>query len=172
MNCQICGGKQANTCFGSSTDSKIDKVMKILLAKCFIKMTSALILKENVFFLKTKEVALSRSSWKLTFAADLGVYDDFNRTVNYIMKVDKEAWDTYNKFVKTNIDYGHHFSTLRQMLAFINKTRQQWSDKFSNYNLLNTNNDISPSRNKRALLPFMGDMFNFFYGVSTDSDLI
>ena len=148
------------------------KVWTLLITKCFIVLASALIMKENVFFLKTKEVALSRSNWKLTLVADLDVYDDFfDRTVNYIQKVDQAAWNTYNQFIKTNVDYGHHFSTLRQELAFINKTRQQLLDKFSHYNLLHTK-EKGITRSKRAILPFMGDLFNFLYGVSTDSDLI
>ena len=149
------------------------KTWKVLLMWCFIHTTSSLILKENVFFLKTKEVALSRSSWKLTMVADLDVYDDFfKETVSYIQRVNEAALITHSKFVKTNIDYGHHFSTLRQELFYINRTRQQILDKFMGYNLLHNKKGNNPDRNKRALLPFMGSIFNFLYGVSTDSDLI
>ena len=151
----------------------MENARRILLMLCYGTLSSALFMKENVFFLKTNEVALSRSSWRLTMVADLGVYDDFfDRTLNYIQRVDQAAWDSYRKFVKSNVDYGHHFNTLRQELTFINRTRERLFDKFSSYHLLHDTKNKIPSRRKKALLPFVGSVYSVLFGLTTDSDLI
>ena len=148
-------------------------ILGMVILPWLMVTTSALHLKENVIFNKVKEVSLSRSSWKLTMIVDLDAYDlYFVKTLNYIKELEEKISTTYKKFE----DGGHvqltsHFLALRDELKLINNTREKIKGRFDNYRALHVVSKRSVLRKKRALLPFVGSIYSFLFGLTSESDM-
>ena len=64
-----------------------------------------------------------------------------------------------------------HFSVLQNELRFINKTRNDIFKKFIQYQSLNKNKQNNQIRRKKAVIPLVGDIYGFLFGLTTDKNL-
>ena len=136
-------------------------------------VVSALQIHENVIFHKQAEVSLSQTDWKLTLVVDLNVYQNlFHKTLSYISRVEEATWDTAQKHLSdSQAEYAKHFMHLRNEVQLINNITDKIKAKFDSYNSLNTVNDSHNRRFRRGLFNFMGSIYGYFFGLTTEKDL-
>ena len=127
---------------------------------------------ENVIFDKISEVSITRATWTITFILDLTSYDGLfqscNEYLNDISTVVHNALlhqgGTSSSPTLTPGRYQKPILAIHEELAELNATRDRFYSTYIRYKAIH-------SRQKRSLIPVIGDLGNWLFGLSTDSDL-
>ena len=125
----------------------------------------------NVVFDRVKEVSISHTSWKVTYVVDLGIYDDlFEESFQHLGTVAAEVWriieanQNETKDHEGPLNFGPQYNMLYRRLQQVNGTKDRLLATLEEYKSLRP-------RSERALLPFIGSIYNFLFGVETESSL-
>ena len=101
---------------------------------------------KNVIFTKEKEIAISRSQWKLAFVMELDSYshlfDHANVQLNKIANAAVLAVKVYHEKIHLPnngaLNGTNRFLLVKQQLERINQTRETFFNNFLGYNALHT----------------------------------
>ena len=78
----------------------------------------------------------------------------------------------YGKFMKEELmEFSSHFMSMKDGLGFMNRTKNKIKEQLANYESLHDTAKSRILRHRRALIPILGKVMHFLYGVTTDSDL-
>ena len=126
-------------------------------------------IRENVVFSKLAEVSLSSTSWKLSLLVKLDVYQNiFSDFQDHLSKIDSVLKGTIKTHRKNRIHtFQGYYADLNSELIHINNTRKSIVKKFETFRSLHNGSN----RQKRALVPFIGKIYGWLFGLSTESDL-
>ena len=133
--------------------------------------TTDLFVSENVVFLKRNEVSTTRSKWTVTIVMDLLPYDTFMSKVSSDIE---NAADIAQKVVEhydapKQRGFLNIFHSLRKEMRNVQHMKNDLFLMFLGYRTLNRMNVMPPrasesvsSREKRSLLPFVGNILSSF----------
>lgn len=115
---------------------------------------------ENVIFQKANEIFTNDAHWYVTFVHDLKPYQglinkishDINST-NEIVQAVKDIYRKTNFYV-----YAETFKSLQIEADLLTDTYQSIYRTFENYKILHNGKD------KRSLLPFVGQLMSLLFG--------
>lgn len=141
-----------------------------VLYLCLISTSSvAFLVRENVIFSKITEVSLSTASWKLSLLVDLNAYQNiFSKFLDHLTKIDAVLKNTMSTYRRNKVNtFQGYYSDLKSELVHINKTRKGIVEKFESFRSLHN----ADNRRKRALVPFIGKIYGWLFGLTTESDL-
>ena len=124
---------------------------------------------ENVVFQKTNEIYINDAHWYVTFVHDLRPYNklidqiksDLHNTDNII----KTIINNYKRFDETG--YAETFESLRVEVDLLSDTYKSVYDQFDEYKIFSPSNQ----RNKRSLLPVVGQLMSSLFGTVSEDDL-
>ncbi|XP_045161463.2 uncharacterized protein LOC123526385 [Mercenaria mercenaria] len=133
-----------------------------LLALLSLCMVNAFTIRDNVLFMKTNQVTLTRNTWKLAFTLDLTPYDSFvTRITDDIKLVEVIAKQTLQEY-----DDEPH-SSFRQVFLNLEKEIKHLKDMQTTLSSKFNRNKVT----KRALLPFLGNVLSWLTGTSTEDQV-
>ena len=124
----------------------------------------------NVVFDQVKEVSISHTSWKVTYIIDLSVYDNlFQESFKHLSTVATELWDIMNaqhsvSQLTAGVDFGPQYRMIYKRLQQVNDTKDRLMETLEEYKSLRP-------RTERSLLPFVGEIYSFLFGVETEASL-
>ena len=125
------------------------------------------IVTENLIFDPIAEVSVSRASWKLTYILELEIYDNLFRECQvYLQNMTDLSFKIMNRYMdlKNGTGMDMPFASLHYHIQHLNESKMTFFDAYRNYKALH-------SREKRALIPFIGDIGNWLFGWSTDNQI-
>ena len=136
----------------------------LILISCYDVKT--LFIRENVIFDRISERADSKSSWTVSLIMDLHPYRTLMTTsLQQVTNVAQANEAIIHKMISLNdTNFRNHFYALDEELDHLNKTIKEKFEIFMQYDRIGI-------RNKRSLIPFIGDVLNFAFGTTTDKDL-
>ena len=116
---------------------------------------------------------MSTANWKVTIVTELEPYDDLlAQTLNYIEKISQAAKQTVQAhYIGEGSELDMYFSVLRNELMFINRTREEIFKKMYQYKILSHTNIDKVKRKKKAIIPIVGQIYSFMFGLTTEKDL-
>ena len=118
---------------------------------------NAVVIQDNVVFNKLNEITVSRSRWLMTLVIDLDTHqrfiDKLQYDINEVSALIEIASERYEK-----PKFQHYYTLFRSLKREIVTVRQTFYDKKRSY--LN----YASIRNKRSVLPFVGDIMSFLFG--------
>ena len=124
-----------------------------------------LIVKDAVIYNKIGEIATTNSGWKISLVIDLYIYEEltnqFLANINEITKL--MEWANRQYQTPNRSQYKKHFEDLEMEIKFLNHTRKSIHDNFQEYQNL--------KRERRSVIPIVGDMLSFLFGTTSESDL-
>ena len=137
--------------------------------------------RENVIFNEIKTVSISRSQWLFSFIIDLNPFQtvidrshkNIKKVRNVIYKV-LQNYDSYkaNTNKEIHVKYIDLFQRQTAEIIHIERTLNTITELYNDLQSFQSNNkDDTNTRRKRSVLPFMGNVLHFLFGVSTDSSL-
>ena len=131
-------------------------------------------LRDSVVFEKISEVGISKNKWLVSLVLDLSVYDKlFLDSLSYINNAYKTTRvalarsfivTTKSKKGYNNLEYLARFNSLQGQIRHFNKTRKRFEDVYFDYRSLG-------KRQRRSLIPAVGSLASFLFGVSDEDDL-
>lgn len=141
--------------------------MRVLsLVALFVGLTGSVFINENVIFQKTNDITVTHAKWLASFVIDL---QPFNIFLNKLAK-DIETARTLTEAIvskytgENHVEYWSTFRALQKEVVYLKETRNLISQGLLDYKLL-------PHREKRALIPIIGDAASWLFGLVTESDL-
>lgn len=142
--------------------------LSIILITC-ISYTFALSISENVIFERVNEVSTSHSRWLVTFVHDLKPYEHFINKINDDLNSVDEILRAISKFYdsQNKTGYVYTYDSLHKDVHMINDTLWSIKDNFEDYRSMRSND----KRNKRSLLPIIGQISSVLFGTLTEDDL-
>ena len=128
-------------------------------------LTLATQVRQNVVFRKVSEVTTTRSRWSITFVIDLNPYvtvmntvgENINHLLGVIRTVVENRAPGSNGLVNDFRGLSNELETLRETYFGVNA-------RLAAYHALHP-------RNKRSLVPFIGQAFSFLFGTVSEGDL-
>ena len=146
----------------------LSRALNLIALLFLVGQTQTILVRENVVFRKVNEVNPGRSKWTLAIVHDLSSYDrilqGLSARVADALNVSAQivsryytAWEPLG-FMRT-------FVNLDREVIGVNQSRLALHNYFQEYKYLNG------SRQKRALLPFIGQVSSFLFGTVSEGDL-
>ena len=137
--------------------------LPIILA--LLGLTLATQVRQNVVFRKVSEVTTTRSRWSITFVIDLNPYvtvmNTVGKNINHLLGVIRTVVENRapgsNGLVNDFRGLSNELETLRETYFGVNA-------RLAAYHALHP-------RNKRSLVPFIGQAFSFLFGTVSGGDL-
>jgi len=142
-------------------------IYSTLLIISQISFCNATVVRENVVFQKVNEIFVNDAKWLITFVHDLTPYTEFidkvHENTNKIRNVMTEVID---QFSDQNIkSYVETFKSLEIEIQLLTETYKSVQQTFDQYT------SLIVKRNKRSLIPVVGEALSFLFGTVSYSDL-
>ncbi|MCG8113661.1 MAG: hypothetical protein N0E59_23160 [Candidatus Thiodiazotropha taylori] len=136
------------------------------LVAVFMGLTGSVIINENVIFQKTNEVTITHAKWLASFVIDLEPFNGFLDKLGKDISIATVTADTIisKYFKKGKEEYWTTLYALQKEVVYLNETRNYIIEGLREYKLL-------PHREKRSLLPIIGEAAGWLFGLVTESDL-
>ena len=136
-------------------------------------LSVAILVRENIIFNKISDISLSTLNWKLTMVVDMNAYENaFDAFLVHLKRIEVILSSTVDTHRKNNVNtFDGYYSDLRRELVHINDTRESIIEKFETFRLLNNRGNAMRMREKRALIPFIGKVYGWLFGLTTESDM-
>lgn len=141
----------------------------LLIGLMLISYSCGMFTSENVVFQKTNEIYINDAHWFVTFVHDLRPY---NKLINQI-KTDLDNTGNIiktitNRYSKWNLTgYAETFKSLSIEVDLLSDTYKSVYDTFDEYKIFSPNSQ----RNKRSVLPFVGQLMSTLFGTVSEADL-
>ena len=131
----------------------------------WVIMVKGQFMSENALFTPMSEVSVSRSNWKLTFVIDLYSYEEmFRNSDNALKNIFTISQELLSHTSQINETLTIPFTTLYEQIKHLNTSRNTFLELYNNYKSLH-------NRQRRALIPFIGDLGSFLFGWAKDDDI-
>lgn len=129
-------------------------------------LAGSIVVKQNVVFQKTNEIATTRAKWLASFIVDLKPFDDFlNGLQTDIGTAQTTAECIVQKYQKPqDQQYANAFKALNKEIMYLNETRAMIANSFNDVKTLH-------KRSRRALMLIIGRAMSWLFGVVFESDL-
>ena len=118
---------------------------------------NAVVIQDNVVFNKLNETTVSRSRWLMTLVINLDTYQRFIDKLQYdtneVSALIEIASERYEK-----LKFQPYYVLFRSLKREIVTVRQ------SCYDIKRSHHEYASIRNKRSVLPFVGDIMSFLFG--------
>lgn len=140
-----------------------------LIAITMLSYTSALVVHENVVLHKTNEIYANNAHWTVTFVHDLRPYETFINKIENDLDITHAIINSITNYYKQSnlTGYVYTFERLYEEVAMLNDSYQSVKYNFEDYQSIKTRQH----RNKRSILPFIGQAMIFLFGTLTETDL-
>lgn len=141
----------------------------LILGSLFISHSFGLFTSENVVFQKTNEVFINDAHWSVTFVHDLKPFQNLiNEISNDLVRTNEIVVAITNFYKSSNLTgYVETFKSLHVEIDLLTDTYKSVYDNFDEYRTLSS----SDPRNKRSLLPVIGQLMSTLFGTVSESDL-
>ena len=151
---------------------------------CFVNYTNAkenIIFRDNVVFQEINAVSMTQAQWLFTFVIDMAPFNKAVRlTESNLITVEKSIRQSMYRY--TRVDEMYYITSLsrllkdvihlRKDLALISKEYDKilyfYQEQYIDNSPVTTSR---PLRNRRSVLPFVGSIAKFLFGLSTEKDL-
>ena len=142
------------------------QLMRCIISLSLFGYAFGVIVHENVVFHKVNEITTTRARWLVTFVQDLRPFqyfltklsNDIEQAANITdVIIDHYTGRSYGRFVGT-------IKSLRKEVKSLQDTQAGIIQSYSDYRSLG-------SREKRSLLPFVGQAFSFLFGTVSEADI-
>lgn len=132
----------------------------------FMGVTGAVFISENVIFQKTNEVTITHAKWLASFLIDLEPFNGFlDKLENDIQIAMVTANTIIGKFRgKDKQAYWTTLMALKKEVEYLTESRNYIVNGLVEYKLLRR-------REKRSLLPIIGEAAGWLFGLVTEADL-
>ena len=130
----------------------------------FSGLTLALIIHENVVYLKVNEIVLTRSKWLFTFRIDLKPYKNFlNRLSEDLEKaiINTYSIEQFYDFPSKQ-DYGRIIKELKGKIVALLNDQHTLMENYIELHAIQT-------KMKRSLIPIIGKSLIYLFGITTES---
>jgi len=140
-------------------------VALLMLLRIDIGITEGALIRQSVVFQKRNEISLTQSQWLASFIIDLKPFDEFLvKLQSDIETVQSEVTGILDKYVQPkHLQYQNTFGALNKEIDFLKELRYGLAIQVNDYRHI--------SKNKRSVLPFVGDALSFLFGTVSESDL-
>ena len=136
----------------------------------FISNVDNVLIRENVVFEKVNEVYVNEGRWLVVFVHDLKPYiqfiDKVQNDINFINSILRSEIDFYK--TSNMSGYYHTMKNLQVELDMINETFLSVKENFVDFQSINMKKG---QRNKRSLIPIVGQAMSFLFGTVSEDDL-
>ena len=137
-------------------------------------------IRENVLFHERETISMSRSQWIFSFYIDLEPFQsiiekthiNIRNVRNVLYKVLKN-YDAYtaNTNKDAHITYVDLFQRQTREITHIESNLKTITKLYNNLHEFQSNIIDNSKRRKRSIAPFLGNILNFLFGVTTDRNL-
>ena len=125
--------------------------------------------RDSVVFFHHSSVSLSSASWTLSYFIDFNELTDTLQNYDTLLQTVKDITDK-TIVQQSKIELYKNFNLpIRQLtlqVNHLNQTKNKFEKHLQSFQALH-----KISRKKRSLIPFIGDLANSLFGISTDSEL-
>ena len=125
-------------------------------------LVQGIILNDNVAFQKINTVTTTRAQWTVTFVVDLSNYTQLLDKINdNLLRISNYSRHAVKQCCLRHEDkYGSAFERLSHRVGLLMQAYEKLAKEFHEYHTL--------SRDKRSILPFVGDALHYLFGTAVD----
>lgn len=139
--------------------------ISVLLVLLYASTATSAIVKESAIFTKINTISTSRSRWLATFVIDLDPIDQILETIEDRIEVTRQTvLNLEHNPTSTLRSVFNSFRNIEKDLLSLDNTVQQLKTRFNEHKM-------HRPREKRSVLPFVGDALSFLFGTVSHGDL-
>ena len=138
-----------------------------MLITLLFGLTETVFVSENVVFHKTNDISTVQAKWLASFVIDLHPFGQFITKLEndtHLATVIAECIVAKYQHPK-HAEYLTSFENLEKEIIYLNETRTHLFQGLLDYKLMR-------NREKRALIPIIGDAASWLFGLVTESDIV
>ena len=136
----------------------------VSLVVCLV-LVQGMILNQNVVFEKINTITTTRAQWTVTFVIDIKPYSNVLKNLNEnLMRVSNFSRHAVRQCCNVESErYGPAFQKLSHKIEILLDFHAKLTREFNEYHIL--------SREKRSLLPFIGDALHYLFGTTSSKEV-
>ena len=128
------------------------------------------IISDTNIFTKLGRVSISQSSWTITYIKNISTYEKLFKQsetlINRVQTTSSKVMEFCSKKGLHNQGYNMPFNTLHEQIETLNETRNRFHSLYKGYTHLK-----NKQRERRAIIPLIGDIGNALFGWVTEDEL-